>query len=127
VQKPHPPIYLAAYAPTALKRAATMANGRMLVGIPLDAIAAMITQLRQMAKDAGRDPLSLEVIVGANISITLQPLGTNRAIFTGSLNQVKKDVDDVKKLGANEIFFMIFRDGPIEDLVAAMKRYRSLV
>ena len=127
MQKPHPPIYLAAYAPTALKRAATMANGWMLVGIPLDAIAAMITQLRQMAKDAGRDPLSLEVIVGANISITLQPLGTNRAIFTGSLNQVKKDVDDVKKLGANEIFFMIFRDGPIEDLVAAMKRYRSLV
>ena len=127
MQKPHPPIYLAAYAPTALKRAATMANGWMLVGIPLDAIAAMITQLRQMAKDAGRDPLSLEVIVGANISITLQPLGTNRAIFTGSLNQVKKDVDDVKKLGANEIFFMIFRDGPMGGFSRGDGTYRSLV
>jgi hypothetical protein len=32
-----------------------------------------------------------------------------------------------KKPDANEIFFMIFPDGPIEDLVAAMNRYRSLV
>jgi hypothetical protein len=31
----------------------------------------------------------------------------------------------VKKLGANEIFFMIFVDGSIEDLIAAMERFRN--
>ena len=78
VQKPHPPIYLAAYAPAALKRAATLANGWMPVGIPLEGMTPMIAQLRQMAKDAGRDPQSLEVIVGANISIAPQSLGADR-------------------------------------------------
>jgi hypothetical protein len=29
----------------------------------------VITQLRQFAKDAARDPQSVEVIVGANLSI----------------------------------------------------------
>jgi len=47
------------------------------------------------------------------------PVGTDRSIFAGSLDQVKRDVDDVKKLDANEIFLMIFPDGPIEDLVAS--------
>ena len=46
------------------------------------------------------------------------------AVFVGSLDQVKKDIEDVKKLGADEIFFMIFPDGPIEDLIATMERYR---
>jgi probable F420-dependent oxidoreductase len=124
VQKPHPPIYLAAYAPAALKRAATLANGWMPVGIPLEGMTAMIAQLRQLAKDAGRDPLALEVIVGANISIAPQALGADRPIFAGSLDQVKKDIDDVKKLGADEIFFMIFPNGPIKDLIAVMERHR---
>jgi len=35
VEKPHPPIYLTAYAPAALKRATTLANDWMPVGIPL--------------------------------------------------------------------------------------------
>ena len=54
-------------------------------------------------------------------------VGADRSIFAGSLDQVKRDIDDVKKLDANEIFLMIFPDGPIEDLVAVMERYRSLV
>ena len=67
VQKPHPPIYLAAFAPAALKRAAAFANGWMPIAIPLDGMTAMIAQLHQFAKEAGRDPQSIEVIVGANI------------------------------------------------------------
>jgi alkanesulfonate monooxygenase SsuD/methylene tetrahydromethanopterin reductase-like flavin-dependent oxidoreductase (luciferase family) len=76
--------YLAAYAPAALKRAATVADGWMPVGIPLDGMTAMTTELRRMAKDAGRDPQSLEVIVGANISITPEPLDPDRPVFAGS-------------------------------------------
>jgi len=127
VQKPHPPIYLAAYAPAALKRAASLAKGWMPVGIPLSGMAAMIAQMRQMAKDSGRDPQTLEVIVGANIAIAPQPLGGDRPIFAGSLDQVRKDIDDVRRLGANEIFFMIFPDGSVRDLIAAMENFRGFV
>ena len=78
-----------------------------------------------MAKDAGHDPLSLEVILGANISIAPRPLGAGRAIFAGSLDQVKQDIDALKNLGANEIFFIVFHEGSIKDLVAAMERFRG--
>ncbi len=67
------------------------------IAIPLDGMAAMIAQLRQFAKDAGRDPQSLEVIVGANISLSEKPLGADHAIFTGSEDQVKNDIEAVKK------------------------------
>ena len=96
-------------------------------GIPLEGMAAISAQLRQMAKDAGRDPQALEVIVGANISITPKPLGADRPIFAGALEQIQSAVDAVTKLGASEIFLMIFPDGGIEDLLAAMARLRALV
>jgi alkanesulfonate monooxygenase SsuD/methylene tetrahydromethanopterin reductase-like flavin-dependent oxidoreductase (luciferase family) len=87
----------------------------------------MIAQLRQFAKDAGRDPQSLEVIVGANISLSEKPLGADRAIFTGSEDQVKDDIKAVKKLGADEIFFVIFQEESIKDLVATMEKLRSFL
>ena len=127
VQKPHPPIYLAAFAPAALKRTAVFANGWMPIAIPLDGMTAMIAQLHQFAKEAGRDPQSIEVIVGANIDISEKSLGADRAIFTGSEDQVKNDIDAVKKLGASEIFFVIFQEESIKDFVALMERFRSFV
>ena len=126
VQRPHPPIYLAAYAPAALRRAATLANGWMPVAIPLDGMAAMITELRRMAKEAGRDPQSLEVVVGANMAVKAKPLGADRAIFTGSIEQIKSDIDATRQLGADEIFFIIFAEGPMRDLLADMERFRRL-
>ena len=34
------------------------------------------------------------------------------------------DIQAVKKLGADEIFFIIFSEGEIEDLLAAVERSR---
>jgi alkanesulfonate monooxygenase SsuD/methylene tetrahydromethanopterin reductase-like flavin-dependent oxidoreductase (luciferase family) len=98
----------------------------MPVGIPLDGMRAMIAQRRQLAKAAARNPDSLEVIVGANAAITAEPLGADRPIFAGSRAQVQGDITAVKDLGASEIFFIIFPDGSIKDLIGVMERYRTL-
>ncbi len=130
VQKPHPPIYLAAYAPAALKRAATLANGWNPTGIPTEGMAQMMTQLREMAKAAGRDPSTLELVVRANLHVTAQPLGTDRWIFSGSLDQIKTDIDRVRALGANELFFdpTFSPDAQTaEAYLASMDRVRRLV
>ena len=105
VQKPHPPIYMAAFAPPALNRIARLADGWNPVGIPVEGMAQMFSSIQEMAKAAGRDPASLELIVRAHVEITDKPLGKKRFIFTGTRDQVKEDIAACKKIGATEIHF----------------------
>src|SRR5215469_13907587 len=105
VQKPHPPIYMAAFAPRALKRVATMADGWNPVAIPVDGMAQMFSSIKQMAKEAGRDPSSLRMLVRAHPDIHHKPLGKERTIFSGTLDQIKEDVSACQRIGAHELFF----------------------
>lgn len=105
VQKPHPPIYLAAFAPAALKRLATVADGWNPVLIPVAGMAQMFEGVKQMAKEAGRDPSSLVLIVRAIMQITDKPLGEDRGIFSGTLDQIREDVSSCSNIGAHEVFF----------------------
>jgi probable F420-dependent oxidoreductase len=83
VQKPHPPIYLAAFAPSAMKRVATRADGWLPVGLPVPAMQQMWQSIKDMSREAGRDPDDLELIVRANFSFT-DTQGDGRMIFTRS-------------------------------------------
>jgi len=128
VQKPHPPIYLAAFVPQALRRAAVYANGWNPVGIPADGMAKMMAQLREMAAAAGRDPAAMEVVVRATIDVTPRPLGADRWTFSGSLDQPKTDIDAVRALGVQEGFFdpTVSPAGETADLcLACMARIRK--
>jgi probable F420-dependent oxidoreductase len=124
VQKPHPPIYMAAYAPSALKRVATEANGWFPVGIPLSGVGTMFDGIKSMAKNAGRDPSALELIVGANVEIHNTPIQKDRIDFTGSLEQIAEDVTTARKLGAAEVVISAQFSPGVEtakDLVARME------
>jgi probable F420-dependent oxidoreductase len=105
VQKPHPPIYLAAFAPAALNRLARLADGWNPVGIPIAGMQQMFGAIRQMAKEAGRDPSTLALVVRANLLISGEPLGKDRTLFSGSLEQIKDDLASCKEMGAHEVFF----------------------
>ena len=104
-QKPHPPLYLAAFSSGALKRTATLANGWNPTGVPLDGMKQMIAGLMDMAKAAGRDTASFEIVVRANLSITPKALGKERWLFSGALEEIKADILAVRALGASELFF----------------------
>jgi probable F420-dependent oxidoreductase len=125
VQKPHPPIYMAAFASSALKRVATEANGWLPVGIPLiGGVGPMFDGIKSMAKNAGRDPSALELIVGANVEIHNTPIQKDRVDFTGTLEQIAEDVTTARKLGAAEIVISAQFSPGVEtakDLVARME------
>jgi alkanesulfonate monooxygenase SsuD/methylene tetrahydromethanopterin reductase-like flavin-dependent oxidoreductase (luciferase family) len=106
-QKPHPPIYLAAYTPAAMKRVATMADGWNPGGIPIDGMKQMFAGMQQMAKEAGRDPSELKMIVRANLFITERPIEKDRFIFVGSVEQIREDIAACEKIGAEEVFLEI--------------------
>ncbi len=105
VQKPHPPVYLAAFAPVALKRLAGLADGWNPVGIPAAGMAQMFDGIKKMAAEAGRDPSSLAMVVRANLEVTDKPLAKERMIFSGTLEQIKDDIAACEAIGADEVFF----------------------
>jgi probable F420-dependent oxidoreductase len=85
VQAPHPPLYLAAYVPAALRRAATLADGWLPSGLPLQAVGQMVTQLRTLAREAGRDPARLEIIYLSGAQVTDGALDdAKRGLLAGS-------------------------------------------
>jgi alkanesulfonate monooxygenase SsuD/methylene tetrahydromethanopterin reductase-like flavin-dependent oxidoreductase (luciferase family) len=88
-----------------MKRIATMADGWLPVGLPVPAMKQMWQGIQGMAKEAGRDPSKLQLIVRANFSITPEPGPEGRVIFTGSEEQIKQDIRDVREMGADELHF----------------------
>jgi probable F420-dependent oxidoreductase len=125
VQKPHPPIYMAAYTPAALKRVAREADGWFPVGIPIGGMGPMFEGIKGMAKEAGRAPSVLQLIVRANVEISDAKPGKERADFTGSLAQIAADVAATRKVGAAELVFDVqFSPGleTADDMVARMEQ-----
>jgi probable F420-dependent oxidoreductase len=103
VQRPHPPIYMAAYTPGAMKRAAREANGWFPVVIPLSAVGPMFDSIKGMVREAGRNPDSFELIIRGNVEYTPSPVAKDRANFTGTLEQIAEDIQMSRKLGASEL------------------------
>ncbi len=130
VQKPHPPIYLAAFSPGALKRAATLADGWQPVGLPLEVIKQMLEGFRGMAKQAGRDPAVLRVVMRGNLEISEKPVGgEGRFPFVGSLDEIRSDVEAMRDLGVDELIFdvTLSADGAtVEGYLRRMEQLREL-
>jgi probable F420-dependent oxidoreductase len=105
VQKPHPPIYLGAFVPAALKRLARLADGWNPVFLPIPVMVDVMASIAQMAKEAGRDPSSIATVVHAVVGLTDKPLGNDRPIFSGSMDQITDDVRACAKIGVHEVFF----------------------
>jgi probable F420-dependent oxidoreductase len=129
VQKPHPPIYMAAYMPSALRRTAREANGWFPVGLPIGALGPMFEQIKGMAQKVGRDSASLELIVRANVEFADPRPGQDRVHFTGTLEQIAGDVAATRTLGAAELVFDVqFSPGidTVEDIIVRMEQLWEL-
>ena len=104
VQKPHPPIYIAAFAPAALKRVASMADGWNPTGLSVEAMAQMFGAIKQVAEAAGRNPSELKMIVRGNLVLRDKPVEKDRPIFRGTPDQIRQDIAACEKIGADEVF-----------------------
>ena len=104
VQKPHPPVYIAAFAPAALKRVASMADGWNPTGLSVEAMAQMFGAIQQMAEAAGRNPSELKMIVRGNLVLRDKPVEKDRPIFMGTPDQIRQDIAACEKIGADEVF-----------------------
>jgi probable F420-dependent oxidoreductase len=129
VQKPHPPIYMAAYTPPALERVARHSDGWNPVGIPPAAVGQMFDGIKAQAQEAGRDPSELELVMRGNVELTDEPLGDDRGPFTGTAEQIAADIAATKELGASQLIFDPTFDATVksvDDYVARMELCANL-
>jgi probable F420-dependent oxidoreductase len=103
VQRPRPPLLLAAYTPAGLDRIARRADGWTPAGLPVGAIAPMWAMLRDAAAGHGRDPDALDLVVRANIKVVDVPLGADRPSYWGTVEQVVDDLDATRRAGGHEV------------------------
>ena len=129
VQKPHPPVFMAAYVPAALRRVSRYSDGWMPVGIPLGGVAQMFEGIKEMAREAGRDPETLDLVVRGNLEFSETPINGDRAEFTGTLEQIKEDISKARQTGASELILDV-QFSPdvdsVEKLVARMEQVWEL-
>jgi len=85
----------------------------------------MFEGIKGMAKEAGRGPSTLELIVRANVEIHNSPIQKNRVDFSGTLEQIAEDVKATQKLSAAEIVLDVQFSPGVEtanDVVARMEQ-----
>jgi probable F420-dependent oxidoreductase len=119
VQRPRPPILLAAYSPAGLDRVARRADGWNPAGVPVDALAPMFAGVRDAAAGYRRDPDALRLVVRANVHLTAAPVDGERASYHGSTEQVADDLAATAAAGAHEVILgIVGADGLDEALDA---------
>ena len=104
VQRPGPPILLAAYTPDGLDRVARRADGWNPAGLPVEMLSPLWATVRDRAADHGRDPDALTLVPRANIALTDRPVdGPERPSYHGSIEQVAADLEATRAAGAHEV------------------------
>jgi len=126
VQRPHPPVLLGGSAEPALRRAGRVADGWISASnADLRHIDRPIAVVKQAAVQAGRDPDALRFVCRG--PVRLGPSGdAERRPLTGSPEQVRGDLDDLRAQGVTEVFLDLNWDpeigSPDADADAAVRR-----
>jgi len=123
VQRPRPPILLAAYSPAGLDRIARRADGWNPAGLPVELLAPMFGAVRDAAAGYGRDPDALRLVVRANVHLTPTPIEGARDSYCGTVEQVADDLEATRAAGAHEVVLGLMAD---DGLDATLDTYAAL-
>lgn len=104
VQRPHPPVLLGGSAEPALQRAGRLTQGWISSsGQNLRDIGSSIDVVRTAARDAGRDRSTLRFVCRGVVRV--RPAGReDRRPLTGSLDEIRGDLDILREQGVTELF-----------------------
>ncbi|HEX8770836.1 MAG TPA: TIGR03619 family F420-dependent LLM class oxidoreductase [Acidimicrobiales bacterium] len=128
VQKPHPPVLLGGSAEPALQRAGRSAAGWIAGSrTELSRIHESVRIVRDAAVSAGRDPDDVRIICRGVVKVR----SDERAPLTGSLTEIRADLDDLAGRGVTETFIDLNFDpeigSPGADPAASMRRAREVL
>jgi alkanesulfonate monooxygenase SsuD/methylene tetrahydromethanopterin reductase-like flavin-dependent oxidoreductase (luciferase family) len=108
-----------------MKRTATHADGWAPAGMGIDQMTGAMDGIRSMMSEAGRNPADLKLVVRGNIQLTPDPL-EERYPFVGSWEQILSDIEETRRVGADELFIDPIGASP-QEIVSLMERVRAAV
>ncbi|MDP6550345.1 MAG: LLM class F420-dependent oxidoreductase [Dehalococcoidia bacterium] len=132
VQKPHPPIWVGGQSRPAIRRAAQLGNAWHPVGAtpatplePEQLVKDMAT-LRVFAERAGRDPAEIEVALKAPIYDPDTTSIGGRRRFSGTADDVRRDIETYTELGVGHLIFDI-RKPELSQTLKAMEWFAEVM
>ena len=118
-----PPILLGVFAPSAVERAARIADGFNPIAFSYDSLAGTVARFRSAAEAAGRGkPV---VMARANVAMTPDPLGDDRPFLGGAPEQIAEDLKRVEELDIDQVFFSNQAATSIDDQLRLLERLRK--
>src|SRR3954453_16457567 len=123
-QRPPPPILLGGSAEPALKRAGRIADGWISASrFEAARVPAAVETIRTAARDAGRDPADVRVIIRGSVKVRDTDSDTP---LTGTVDKIKRDMTDYADAGVTELFVDLNFDdqigNPEADPAESMRR-----
>lgn len=120
-----PPVLFGVGAPAAVARAARLADGLNPIAQDWRSLERTLDAYRAMVREVGRDPQQMLIVVRANHPVSLMgPRASPRPPLSGSLEQVREDVQRLEGLGVGHLFFDL-ASLPVNqqlDLLPALRR-----
>ena len=106
VQRPHPPVLLGGAAAPALRRAGRLAQGWICSSRQdLTDLGASIETVRDGARDGGRDPDAVQIVVRGVVDLVDDDPREQRRPLHGTQEQVLDDLAALSAQGVTEVFF----------------------
>ena len=104
VQRPHPPVLVGGAAPGALRRAGRLGQGWIgSTGQDLGRIGESVALVREGAREAGRDPGAVQVLVRGVVDLVERDPGPGRMPMHGTREQVIADLVALRGQGVTEV------------------------
>jgi probable F420-dependent oxidoreductase len=139
LQRPHPPLLLGGNVGAAWRRAGRLADGWVGGSMAdLTRLGTVVETVRRAAAGAGRDPDALRFVCRGVVRVRASRLqraspggdGPRRPL-SGSLDQIRGDLDGIAAQGVTELFFDLNFDpevgSPEVDPAAALRRAEEVL
>ena len=105
VQRPHPPILVGGAAPAALRRAGRLGQGWISsTKQDLSRLGESVELVREGAREAGRDPAAVQVLVRVVVDLVEHDPGPGRRPMHGTREQILADLAALGPYGVTEAF-----------------------
>ncbi|MGW7541580.1 TIGR03619 family F420-dependent LLM class oxidoreductase [Streptomyces sp. NPDC054770] len=127
-QRPRPPVLLGGFTPATLERIGRRADGWAGVALPVPQLAHVISRIRQIAEDNGRDPDTLRTVVRVNPVVTAEAAPSDAVPHRGTVVQVSDYLLAAHAAGADEVLIDLQQTArSAEELTDLADRFHELL